>query len=246
VRTECNCSNFNINIYPIEIKWDGKKLKYDTIRRWGNNRLQIAVNWRWFIVRKQVELINDLLFIDIHDYCWILAWFIRYTKCYCGYTTKLPMWHSCLIAITTRYVHSTTNTFQFLHSDQLLATIITVVGLRSRKLKQGGLRKSTGDSVPERISGGNNSIFSDGSFRQSLLISGPAGSVLVKKTKECFSCAYVVFCTQQTVKSVNTQLKYLLSISKAKLTEFVHPLPSQLFHWSLIVQYTSHRRISHR
>jgi len=39
----------NINIWwSIEIKWDGKKLKYDMITRWGYTNK--SVKWRWFRV----------------------------------------------------------------------------------------------------------------------------------------------------------------------------------------------------
>jgi len=36
--------------------------KYDMITRWGE--YENSVKWTWFIVPKQVEQINDYLFID--------------------------------------------------------------------------------------------------------------------------------------------------------------------------------------
>jgi len=47
-------SPFVTDICSIEIKWDWKKLKYDTITRWGvydNN----SVKWGWFIVPKRLN-----------------------------------------------------------------------------------------------------------------------------------------------------------------------------------------------
>jgi len=33
--SQCDICNININICSIELKWDGKKLKYDMITRLG-------------------------------------------------------------------------------------------------------------------------------------------------------------------------------------------------------------------
>jgi len=54
---------YNIKIFSIELKWDGKDLKYDMITRWVNTNN--GVKWRWFIAISKVEQINDYLFTDI-------------------------------------------------------------------------------------------------------------------------------------------------------------------------------------
>jgi len=56
--------NINIIIYSIDIKFDGKQLKSELITRLGDTNN--SVKYRWVIVPKMVEQLNDYLFIDTY------------------------------------------------------------------------------------------------------------------------------------------------------------------------------------